>query len=679
MSFTFFRKYNKLILAVGGSLLMVIFLIPQASSFIGTKPNEVPVGSVGERQIVTGDLTQASAEMRVIRTIVMQAARMKQNQLQSANLPQNQRVALQQELQRVSAALGVLPAGQDPELTWTLLITEAEQQGLYASKVQGDELLRNWGVGEYLLSQLKSEMGLNDALLYRALRHYRMVLHLQRLAITPGFVSEPEIRHLARQTQTRIGVDLVRLDADRFTKDIADPTEEELRKRFQQNANDAAGRSEPYGFGYRRPSSVTFEFVAVPKELALAAVEVTEVEANRYYTQNPGAFMPDPADDADSDSDSDAPPFTLDPTQPKPYRQVRDEIFQTLRDRKAVELQSKIMQYITATLAESTRTWPRRDDGYRTPPDPADWLSMEQVAQGVQREFDLLPPVHRIDTPMPIKDINDVPGIGQAFVIFRDSPIEASLYMRSAIEFGPAASPLKLQVAMPSEVMVDRDRNLYLFRLTEVFPARPPLTLGEVVKEVSADVKKLKAYGELRRRSADYLTMARVDGLVTVAESVDPPIAVETIEPFAARMLNENPGTGQIEMVAPSLPVVGQSDQFIDELFKAAEPIFAAGGIDQVDKAQRYATIAVDKQLAVYVVEFTEFTPISAALVEMLRMPLAQTIIETQHRRMMVPATAPFTLEAIKQRVGYVPASDGSEEEDAPPTDEPADEPADPT
>ena len=65
MSFAFFRKYNKILLAVGGSVLMVLFLIPQAASTLMHSPGDQVLGTMAGKEITGNENKTADGEITV--------------------------------------------------------------------------------------------------------------------------------------------------------------------------------------------------------------------------------------------------------------------------------------------------------------------------------------------------------------------------------------------------------------------------------------------------------------------------------------------------------------------------------------------------------------------------------------------------------------------------------------
>lgn len=675
MTFEFFRKYNKPLMIIGAGS-MVLFLVGSViTNNLAPKPSEIPIGTVGNRTIIARDVAVAGREMQVLRTMIESTFQECQLALQSAAISPTQSSVLQRQMQELNEAASVLPRTQEADLMWVLMVEEAKQQGLWASAAESNLLIDRWGVSDATRQRLVREK-VSDELLTQALRHYHMVDKLRRLALTRGYVSEPKLRHMARDTWSSLGVKLIKLPAEQFMGDIEEPTNEELDNRFKQNAKDVDGESEPYGFGYRLPSRANFEFITLNQQAIENSIKITEIEANKFYQDNPSLFLPEPPDQTDAEETSTTRPAetpadngaeTPDPDKPLPYRDVRDKVYSELREARARDLKSKATQYIYNTMVESVRKWPVADDGYRIPP-ASGWMSMEQVAESVQQEFGFLPTYERVGSLIRLEDeVAQVPGIGNAFVPAGSERVSLPVLLTTTHELGLAPikrNPFRLQVGVIAPPLFDPSGNTYLMRITEVDPPRPPLNIGEVLNEVAEDVKQLKAYGKLKREAGEFLNMARADGLETVIKSLGPGFAIDTLMPFPRREVIENRFEQELQMAAPALPELGRNEAFVDAVFEAGKKIMAAGGVDKVEPHERFAVFHVDKDLTVYLIEFTAYEPLTSDLMRgFVRQMVAQRAVQTEQVRMYKPSVYPFQPELIKNRVGFVDASDGSEDD----------------
>jgi len=623
MSFAFFRKYNKIILAFGGSLLMVIFLIPQAaSSWIG-QPGDQPVGRIGDREIRGKDLRTADAEMRVIAMLNQQAAM-------------------------------TMPQGEEGNIRWLLMIEEAEQQGIYSSTAHAQQILQAWQISDEQIIDIKNQIRGTDAFIYQALRHWQMVMQLQQMVAGTNRVSEPAMRAFARNVQSSLSVDIVPIAAERLVDRVDEPTEDELQDLFTQHANVPAGQSVPFGFGYRLPNRVKLEYMTVPLEAVETSITVSEVEANRYYLDNTDEFIPE--------VEGALPDVKIDPL---PYRQVREKIISQLTDRKAVEKQDQIVKTIQAELAETTRTYERDgDSGYLKVGELPDF---QAVARQIQRDFGVLPEIVRIeDRWIAVTEIGEIEDFGSSFMVIGSGAnrqaVPVAQYIALIREFVPAEvadrnplGALRFQRGVPSQPVQDVAGNRYIFRVLETEMSRAPISLDEVRDEVVRDAKLVKAYGMIKDTTDQYVASAREKGLEDFAGTIDEDLEVETIESFSRRDLN--PQVSPVPQV-PNLPVVGRSAQFVDGVFALAAPIEKAGSIDAVPADQRIGAVPVDRQLTVYITQIAAYLPVSSEAFAQLR-PIYSRFIEQQDLMMIRnPAVNPFTYEALATRVGFTSASE---------------------
>lgn len=649
MAFTFFRKYNKLILAVGGSLLMVVFLVPSAGDWFAGSPRSETVGRIGEQKITIADTRRADAEIQLVRTLF-------------------------QGEQWLPVALP--PDGQ--ALTWLLGIEEARQMGLWVSRAEINDRFNRAQVSRDRVAAVKDSLNVSDAFVTQAVRHAMMWQKMRRLALEAVRVSEPEVRHLYQQLRAEAAADFVKIPADHLIDQVEEPTETELRDRFRINRDDAPGQG-AYGFGYRFPPRLKLEYIAVPYAPIREAVEISELDARSYYDEHPEEFMPEPAD-GEGDGDGDAEGAAASADEPLPYTEVRTEIMEMLADRAAERQQRRAVQLISAELAEAMRGIDRDPTtGYYDL--PRGWVppALSAVAERVQadEQVDVLPRVVRMeDRWIERGEVNELEGIGAARLTPQQvpalrSPVGVEQYMSLTRELGlvdPTVSrPIALQEGVASLPVVDPDGTTYIFRVIEARPSQPPTALEEVRDQVVADVKQLKAYQLLNERAESYTGTAGEQGLAALAEELGEDYEVVSTDLFPQRV----PFQGRI-LVTP-LDVVGQSRRFVDHVFEMARSLGSADAVKMAPRWERVGHVALENQLALYVVELTDYVPAYAEEYAEARGQLAMILRMMDSRQVTQRVPRPFTYEALAERVGYVPKERQQQpEEPLPGDDEPA-------
>src|SRR5262245_30876076 len=151
--FKFLRKYNKVMLAVFGVLLMITFLIPQAfDRFSHARgASGATIGLVGDQKVTGAELERARRELKIL-------------------------AAIRQEI----PGLGAM---KDPE-HWYLLVREAQDAGLIGTG-------ESFTVPDESLAGIAAETGERDPRFIRqALENLRGVGRLIDLYFTGGLYSD---------------------------------------------------------------------------------------------------------------------------------------------------------------------------------------------------------------------------------------------------------------------------------------------------------------------------------------------------------------------------------------------------------------------------------------------------------------------------------------------------------
>jgi len=644
MSFTFFRKYNKLILAVGGSLLMVVFLIPSAGDLIGGRPTESVVGRVGDRALTVGDRRRAASEMQLAMRLFDHADWVRRT----------------------------MPQGGDSAIVWLLGLEEARRIGVWVGDAEVDARLSEFGVTRDRVASIKAQLNISDAFVRQSVRHLLIWERLRNLAVRPAKVSQPEVRQLFRQLYAELSGKVVKVEPDYLVEEVEAPTESELADRFRLNRTDAPGEGQ-YGFGYRLPPRVKLEYIAVPLDSIRSSIEIDEVDARVYYREHQDEFVTESG-------------------EVEPYEEVREALVERLAGREAERRQRRAVALIEAELAEALRGVDRDPTtGYYRLPEGWEGPGLWEVAERVQRAegVGFLPTVARIeDRWLTMDDVRELEGLGEATIEVsqpgrRPQRVSAAGYVETTRDLGQSRAQqrlpsLRLQVGVASRPLTGPDGTRYIFRVTEARAPQPPASLEQVREQVVEDVKRLKAFQLLKERAEEYKTEAVNVGLEGLASSLGEEAEVVEVGPFSQRMLFRGLG-----VVPPQVPGVGWSEAFVDRAFEMAREAMGgeaeAGVFGELPAEKRMGTIALEDQLAMYVVEWTDYVPPYVEDYATARAQIGMLVRELDSLRGGARASNPFTLEALAARVGYTPEErrDEEEEEAELPPGEKAERPAD--
>lgn len=649
--FKFLRQYQGWILAVGVTLLMLVFLveIPLSTATRGDAGSSV-IGTLKGEKIRISEKRDADIDLSVLRSISPLLARRESG---------------------------------DSAFQWLLMVREARALGLDTSREQIEQLKRTLLGEESQQRRFANQTGANMPAIDRALRHWGMVQQLQELVLglghqspterlslygeamqfaqmgfTPGAVmalesaqgkgrvSEPLLLHSVQEQQATVEIAAVAVGAERYLAQVKSVPDAELQSLFDKYREKLPGEPDEMGrtLGYKTPDRVRLEYLAVPFDRIRAQVEIDEADVLTYFDEHKAEFRPTPEPGATQ------PAAAADPVAPD--EQARLRIIERLKDERATDLANRIIKAAQAQLNEATRTI-KETGGYREFPQGFTPVALDAVARQIQKQFGILPDVRREDSRwLDAGDLAALPGIGRSAANGR--PGEAfTAYVLSARELQPKNDnpliALRLQVGMHSVPTVGMEGSRYIFRLIKAEPARIPANLDEVREQVLADARRLAAYELLLKDLPRWSSRLQSESLASIAKEIGRPLL--TPAPFRRRDLAAG-------AQAPVVEGVGRDGRFVDEVFDIAQGAFARGPIETLPPAQRSRAIPSIANLAVYLVRVESYRPITRRDYErMATNPLMVNSVQ----QLIAPIdrqSDPFSTDALVKRLGYVHARD---------------------
>ncbi|MEZ6190903.1 MAG: hypothetical protein R3C45_06375 [Phycisphaerales bacterium] len=645
----FFRKYNKWILGVGGSLLMIVFLIQPVMSMFQPDIDGQVRGTFDGGELTLGDIKSATGDLSVLR----------QFGLLLDTDPDE-------------------PSGNRDPIRWALILKDAQRLGLNASMREVDQLQLETGRSDADIELLASRLSATPGYIRHAMKNWLIVQSYKELLAgqshTPGNeraammrqmltdqqssgfyeamaygtsrLSKPLVEHFLQDQGASVEGRAVVVNADRFIADTAEPTGEEVASLYEQYKDALPGRGKPYGFGYRVPDRVKVEYLSIPMDLAQRVVKVTEADALAHYRKYPERFT------------SDASFAEGAKAEPKPYDQVREDVIKDLTDQLAFELVEKMAKAAYGYFYEDTRGMAKEDD-YRVVGDLTKLKTMREVAERLEKEFGLLPEIRSADGAwVSAAELSNLPGIGQSRLADNIN-VDFRSFVLSAKELKPDKEnpllPRRLQVGLVGAPMIGIDATRYLFRLTDAQSTRLPESLDEVRDQATKDARLLSAYKKLLADKDTWLSQAVTDGLEKVAESID-----TTVVPLPATSRRVALPNGLL--IVPPLPGVGQSEAFIEAYFQTANNAQDLGGVSQASADVTTGAVGLDTKLALALYQVDSYEPLTEAeFKERSNIPTLPLIVDMT---LLAPARMenPLSLKALTHRLNY---DDGNGEEEA--------------
>lgn len=667
----FFRKYNMLILVVGGCFLMVSFLIGSSIQQLQGMMNNTTVATMRGEKISAKDYQRASVDYSIVKRML------------DPVFPEF-----------IAALEGTDGSGVE---SWLMLSTEAQRLGLVGGVQDGQNMMslvadiatdrfvaQQLGIPQLspqmleipqvqelydqvhqgavqLLEQQRqqiirggsSERGV-DLALARAHGVMRLFYNYRNDA---ALVSAPELRAEAQRVLDIAVVGMVTIPARISADGLPEPTEEEIQAQFDQFRDVRPGEG-LLGFGYLRPPAVQLAWIGIDHILVGAELELDPIDVRVYHKNNRAQRG-----------------------WPEDFNEVKAQVEEAMRDERASRI---VAAGVEAGRNEMRRiSSPLGDDGsFKQVPD--NWrdrlASMDEVASKIRKAMNREAGVDVSNAVTVMTTENDeknpwrstreamlLPGIGQS--------IEPSAGGRGWTSFGELA--LQVRGLVPDEQArlqegliygpVNGGENRYFFRVTDTRPESPPESLAEVREKVALDARLLQGWNHLNEVVAQEAEqLAEAEGLDAVARKygmgVQRPIEV-------SRM-------GMTPKMTPVQPIRGENQPALrDAIMDRVETWDPLAVVSEMPLAQRVVVMPVEeaKGLVVVVVEgrypvtkerlLESYSTVENALARQYTEALNDNIFSTARLRER------FDYVEVKRRRG----GDDAEEEEALGTETPVD------
>jgi len=275
----FLRRYNKIILVLGGCFLMVAFTLPQLPQLFGGT-------ALSQKIAVIEDTTITGGEFRDI----------------------------QQDWQIAQQILGPAPLGISETNHYMLLRYEADKYGLIGGQRDGEALIPRYAelivrsqrfASFFPEEQLQQQINTlteqlsarrraiitqtaqgNAAPVDNALATLHGILRLFSTNASFAPVSRPEAIDAAIDLLDRAVVDLALIPPGDTTAVAQAATDQQLQEFFDEHAATPAAE-DPYGISYLRPDALTLEYILVSKPAVETLIELDDLALRRFYDDLP--------------------------------------------------------------------------------------------------------------------------------------------------------------------------------------------------------------------------------------------------------------------------------------------------------------------------------------------------------------------------------------------------------
>ena len=640
----FLRKYQLILLAIGGSLLMVVFLLQPVLQNFGPNPGKQKVGEIGPTasKVTQAEVYDAYLELEVLRRFFSEEFVSDLLDLEEGREDEHWML-----LKREAEAAGVIGESSEAQIWISEIASGAAQQQLNLMLRQGqipseedqqeiidrvtEQVTEN---RNRIMSGMRMQPEQFDAVLTTA----RGIDRLKSLYGRGPRLSDRVARVRFSDEAAAAVVDFVALTADQVVGEIPEPTEDELAFHVEAFRDVRPGDTEAneYGLGYLLPPRLKLEWLRLDQVAIGNAVKVDPIEVRKQWQRdNPGA------DRSQFDAD-------------------RPQIEAVIRNRKAVEIADLADEIIRGELLKWSRGL-EKDGVYRVLTDEAasSRPSYEDLAQLVVEQ---VKERAGVDMPLPIVErraatwftgpqLATLDGLGRANFRVGATTIrmtELPDYVRSIGELDTL--PAQVGVPLIEPIAQDMLNNRYYVTILDARPESGPDGLDEVREQAVQNFKLVRAYEKLVTDQDLYRDIALADGLEAIGRFLMDPEDPDAV-PSPALAVQE---AQQIRR-GGLFP-----EAFQDQLVEAALKLDPSAPADSIPEAEAYQAIPVPQARALVICKLRSLRPLTF---EQYRGSVGR-FVDSEIRQEVIDAVgedSPFSFDALAARLGYVAVEDANE------------------
>ena len=361
------RKNNKKIMAVVVIVLMIAFIGGSSFHYLfrGSGGATAAVAYYGHNQKITHlDRGFADQELKVLEALGVENILRQQDlrglllselvfrENRNAATADMARQAIQRNRYRISdAQLNELFTDRSisPDMCWILLCEEAQAAGIHVSNDEVGQLLERLipqlfekRTYKMIMGSITNRFNVAEDKVLTAFGKLLAVLQYSQVVASAENITTSQIKHMASGESESLNVEFVQLKPSHFTDKKQTPPAQAVTEQFNKYKANVPGdvnQANPFGFGYRLPDRVQFDYIVVKlSDVASITKPPTEEEAEQYYQQN-----------RDRQFTEKVPSDPNDPNAPqvakvRNYAEVADTIMSQLRRQRITTKAEQILQ-----------------------------------------------------------------------------------------------------------------------------------------------------------------------------------------------------------------------------------------------------------------------------------------------------------------------------------------------
>jgi hypothetical protein len=444
------------------------------------------------------------------------------------------------------------------DIYWILLRDEAAAAGIYVRPedvaqslgaiISNPNSVNLFGTNSYaqVMQGLTNRFNVSEGYVLSTFGKLLAVFQYTQIACSIEDVTSSQVRHIASREAETVNAEFVRLEASAFADKSQTPSDEAVAEQFNRYKTEfpgAGSAANPFGFGYKLPDLVQFDYIVLKLPDVEAIIKPpTQEEAERYYQQNRTQLYSEQVPSNPNDSNS--------PTvsRPKSYAEVADSVRSELRRQRIITKAEQILGE-AKTLADANLAPTESESGPPTLEQRREKArDYAKVAQEIGKKHNITLYSGRTGLLNGLTIQSDRYLSRMFLAGYSYNPVRLSQVLFSVKELGdnatillslpraemyasigPARDPLVMRTfSMSNQIMM-------IARVVDARPAAPPenldvafstqtLALGDPAEqkekdktfsardEVIKDLRKVAAWDTTRTRAQEFLALATKDG-----------------------------------------------------------------------------------------------------------------------------------------------------------------------
>ncbi len=669
------RKYQLIILVIGGSLLMFVFMFQPIIGKLSPDQRKTTVAKLADGTTFNGfDMQRANFDLSVLKRVYPRLlASIEQGGLglEPGTEESTERHWLLLSKQANDAGL-IGDAGEGR--TWIPVLAQREaasfiqeqmQQGLITSQQQAidsmaamttqveNALKRNVSLATGMMR------GIDENEVYRTLATARGIERLYRVFSTLPAYSDLGAMLAAKSRYDSIAVDAALVKADLFTDSIPLPNEDQLQAFFDQYKADAPTDND-YRIGYTQPARVKLGWLTLSKQAIETAIVIDRVELNKIWR-----------------TDHALPEGTR--KYPGDFAGERLSIEAAYRDQRAFDILYEADKIIRSKVLQATRGFSKNDNFFVLPDDwntrrPTLESLAQSVVDGLLEQLNVTIPLPAVqihsDRLLNSNEISALPGFGTSVYRIGSRTLRTVL-IPQASQSQEVAALLTIQPSVPivNPAAEDAQGNRYYAIVYETIPAGPAGSIDDAGRDkVLKDYRTIKSYELLSQNLSSFITQATTTN--DLAPAIDAALALGEggiQRPGVARNLlvqSENIARGSLALfVDPGL----NTPEFREAIINAASDIHELTPPETVTQSPIIVAIPIPSIKGIGLARVIAPRPMTSEDFTTNLTQILNQESQNEIRNALIETEAsPFSLDSMSERYGYTRVKKRVDETDEP-------------